>query len=115
LNLPAGGCPQPDELSARSIIIHFMDVIEILRPPVGPRTRPLVDQLATLDHPELASVLAGLDRRSLSGEHLLEVVLAGSMHVTSPSARPRDSSSDVRTQRSSPPIPPPPESARAPP
>lgn len=65
----------------RSIIIHLMDVIEIVRPPVEPRTRPLVDQLATLDHPELASVLAGLDRRALSGEHLLEVIAAEARHL----------------------------------
>ncbi len=65
----------------RSIIIHLMGVIEIIRPPVEPRTRPLVDQLATLDHPELASVLAGLDRRALSGEHLLEVIAAEARHL----------------------------------
>lgn len=58
-----------------------MDDVEIPRQAAEPCTRPLVDQLATLDHPELASVLAGLDRRRLSGDHLLEVIAAEARHL----------------------------------
>ena len=58
-----------------------MDDVEILRPVAGPCTRPLVDQLATLDHPQLASVLASLDRRTLSGDHLLDVIAAEARHL----------------------------------
>jgi hypothetical protein len=58
-----------------------MDDIEIPKRVADSCVRPLIERLGTLDHAELAAALGNLDRRSLSGDHLLAVIAAEARHL----------------------------------